>query len=373
MGRRLLSVAGSTIGAILLVLFSAAQSAACVGEGCLQLRSTADGGGALTLRHDFTMKVQTVETLPCTSERSQCLYSTIDPGFRAEDDIPRPGYFRLVDGTTVRVEIVASDPPLSLSVNGEKLHDAGDSAVLGTMPDIHNHPAWQLLVPAGEVGDYRISYKLTTDSSLYSESAVFTSIVTNVAPPSPSPTPTRSATATPAPCSGDCDGNGAITVNELVRGVSMALSLMPTDACPSFDADGSTTVSIDELVQAVNGLLKGCSSNVRPVHLTEIQDAIFSPRCAIPTCHEGANPAGNLSLVAEDAFDQLVNVAPDIEAARLAGMLRVAPGEPERSFLLAKVQEPPPGQGSRMPLTGDPLPDDDMELIRRWIAGGALP
>ena len=55
----------------------------------------------------------------------------------------------------------------------------------------------------------------------------------------PSPTPT----ATPPPaCVGDCNGNGTVTVNELIVGVNIALGNQPASTCPAFDVNGSGTV-----------------------------------------------------------------------------------------------------------------------------------
>lgn len=36
-------------------------------------------------------------------------------------------------------------------------------------------------------------------------------------------------------CVGDCDNSGAVTVDELVKGVSIALGTLPVDQCPRFD------------------------------------------------------------------------------------------------------------------------------------------
>jgi hypothetical protein len=59
-------------------------------------------------------------------------------------------------------------------------------------------------------------------------------------------------------CVGDCDGDGEVTVNELVVGISMALD-GGAAACPSIDGDGSGTVTVDEIVAAVTNALEGCS------------------------------------------------------------------------------------------------------------------
>jgi hypothetical protein len=59
-------------------------------------------------------------------------------------------------------------------------------------------------------------------------------------------------------CAGDCDGSRSVGVNELVRGVNIALGNAPLSTCPAFDRDDSQTVSIGELIGAVNRSLNGC-------------------------------------------------------------------------------------------------------------------
>ncbi|MBI4515694.1 MAG: right-handed parallel beta-helix repeat-containing protein [Deltaproteobacteria bacterium] len=59
-------------------------------------------------------------------------------------------------------------------------------------------------------------------------------------------------------CTGDLDGSGAVTVDELVVGVNITLGLLPLTAGPLFDADNSGDVTVDELVRAVSYALEGC-------------------------------------------------------------------------------------------------------------------
>jgi hypothetical protein len=74
---------------------------------------------------------------------------------------------------------------------------------------------------------------------------------TPTAPPSP--------TAMPPDCTGDCSGDGSVTVDELVRGVNLSLGTSSASPCAAFDRDGNRLVTIDELVAAVNGALGGCA------------------------------------------------------------------------------------------------------------------
>jgi hypothetical protein len=62
-----------------------------------------------------------------------------------------------------------------------------------------------------------------------------------------------------AACVGDCDGNSIVTVDELVKGVNIALGSTDVSECQAFDTDGSQTVTVDELVKGVNNALSGCA------------------------------------------------------------------------------------------------------------------
>lgn len=76
-----------------------------------------------------------------------------------------------------------------------------------------------------------------------------------------SPSPTATPTPTPpddAACTGDCDGSGEVTVNELLLGVNVALERSRATACMAMDPDLSTAVEVAELVTAVGHALRGC-------------------------------------------------------------------------------------------------------------------
>src|SRR5512135_981901 len=65
------------------------------------------------------------------------------------------------------------------------------------------------------------------------------------------------AAATAQGIPGDCDGDGMVTVDEMIIGVNIALDSLPLSSCPSFDGNGDRQVTIDELIAAVNVALVG--------------------------------------------------------------------------------------------------------------------
>lgn len=67
-------------------------------------------------------------------------------------------------------------------------------------------------------------------------------------------TPTTPSVPT---CTGDCNGDGRVAINELVLGVNIVLGPESVDACPAF-ANPDGIVNVAQLVKAVNNTLNGC-------------------------------------------------------------------------------------------------------------------
>jgi FG-GAP-like repeat len=62
----------------------------------------------------------------------------------------------------------------------------------------------------------------------------------------------------PPMCAGDCDGSGAVSIDELVLAVRIALDDRFVGACEAIDTNGSDSVEINELIAAVGRALAGC-------------------------------------------------------------------------------------------------------------------
>lgn len=60
------------------------------------------------------------------------------------------------------------------------------------------------------------------------------------------------------PCVGDCDADGRVTVEEVVRAVRVGLGHDSAVRCLAADATGDSLVEIDEIIRAVRHLLEGC-------------------------------------------------------------------------------------------------------------------
>jgi hypothetical protein len=71
---------------------------------------------------------------------------------------------------------------------------------------------------------------------------------------SPTPTPTVGTT----PCVGDRDGSGAIPGDETNTGANIALGPVSVDLSMAFDSDGNGRVTVAEILTGVNNALDGC-------------------------------------------------------------------------------------------------------------------
>jgi hypothetical protein len=97
-----------------------------------------------------------------------------------------------------------------------------------------------------------------------------------------------------------------------------------------------------------------------------IQDNVFTPICT--KCHIGAGAPQGLQLDSTHSYAMLVGVA----SAEQPNVLRVAPGAPDSSYIIRKLQGTPGISGVQMPADGPPyLPQSTIDVIRQWITNGA--
>jgi len=152
-------------------------------------------------------------------------------------------------------------------------------------------------------------------------------------------------------CSGDCDGNGTITIDELIVGVNIALGNRPVDDCLSLDPNGDAMVTINELIAAVGNAVNGCIAPPTPVPSatptpTPIPIRLFV-RSGGSDTSSGRDPANALHTIgmaaklAQSGYEVVVGPGTYVEGVTTASSGRA----PEQLTFLADVS------GA---LTGDP-------------------
>ena len=146
--------------------------------------------------------------------------------------------------------------------------------------------------------------------------------------------------------------------------LALALAVAPLGGCSS-SGSGDAAGGGDGTPTCAEGTTQYAST------FEGIQERIFEQHgCTSAICHGNA-AAGGLELTADVAYANLFEVP-----AAGSGLLRVAPGDNDRSYLWLKVAAATrPGTvdiaGAPMPNGLPPLTEDELELLRLWIYSGA--
>lgn len=107
----------------------------------------------------------------------------------------------------------------------------------------------------------------------------------------------------------------------------------------------------------------------QPVTYAEHLEPLVIARCL--ECHTTEEPEAKLVLEAGIGYGQMVGRA----STQVPERLIVAPGDLEGSYLWDKlIHDVEIGRGMPRTVVGSiELPDEELELYRRWIEGGAPP
>jgi len=186
---------------------------------------------------------------------------------------------------------------------------------------------------------------------------------------------------------GDMNGDDHLNITDGVYLLDFLFRGGPAPHCETIaDANSDGQANLTDAVYVLNHLFLG---GEEPVRLTEEEEEacrkagelsfesiyrkIFVASCAYTSCHSVERHKGGLVLEGIDAAHaSLVGVMSTNEVALAEGMLRVSPGKPEESFLLKKLTEVGPGEGSRMPASSSTrLSEGVIAGIREWILAGA--
>jgi uncharacterized protein (TIGR03118 family) len=112
-------------------------------------------------------------------------------------------------------------------------------------------------------------------------------------------------------------------------------------------------------------------ANTAPaVTLSQLQATVFTPICSV--CHNGSAPPGGLLPGSMDLRDgQTHGSLVGVQSQEVPGLMRVAPGDPEQSYVIHKLEGRAGIVGDRMPFGGPFLDDATIDQVRSWIASGA--
>lgn len=150
-----------------------------------------------------------------------------------------------------------------------------------------------------------------------------------------------------------------------VSGDNVELFVTQATTRTTFDAGDSGSIAFDVLVgHGPIPFADGSTSG--PSFSADIQP-IFTNNCALSGCHAPPAPQRGLDLSAGSAYTAIVDV--DAEEVMLK---RIAPGNPDDSYLIRKLEGGPDIVGAQMPFGAPPLAAGLIQQIRDWTAAGAI-
>lgn len=143
--------------------------------------------------------------------------------------------------------------------------------------------------------------------------------------------------------------------------LAAAAATLVLTACSGTDSGSSTPSNADAGTDVTAATPSAFETDVAPIIATS---------CA--TCHLTGQEAGNMALVPAKIRESLI----DVPAVGAPGLKRVVPGDPDKSYLVMKLegtQIEHGGTGAQMPFGTPPLSAEKIAKIRQWIANGANP
>ena len=127
------------------------------------------------------------------------------------------------------------------------------------------------------------------------------------------------------------------------------------------------TAACDEALSDLTGPTPDLQPTFSSIQKDILSASDSSGRPACTNCHNG-NPFVPGNFTGANAYAALVGA----RSFEKPGLLRVAPGDPDNSYMVHKLEGGPNIVGERMPRGGGPfLTSGQMLVIRRWIAEGA--
>lgn len=101
------------------------------------------------------------------------------------------------------------------------------------------------------------------------------------------------ALALQPPCVGDCNGDGQVTIDEILTMVNIALGNLDIASCMNGDANGDGHITIDEILTAVNNALNGCAPTPPTPTATPTNTPVLTPTPTATATQTPLNVSGS--------------------------------------------------------------------------------
>ena len=140
-------------------------------------------------------------------------------------------------------------------------------------------------------------------------------------------------------------------------------------------SNGSNAAAGMQAAAGMGGAAGAAGGGAKLSFASDVYDQVIRAKCS--NCHTDAPSMGGLAMFpgAATAYANLVGVpagAAEGNLCRNSGLLRVQPGDPDKSLIYLKLTKPVCGT-AMPPAAFGTTTAAQVELVRRWIADGAAP
>lgn len=244
-------------------LFGVVTSGAASAQNSIHVGSVVanPGEGAVVVPIEATTTVPlTLLSLDLTFDRSLCsqIRNQVVPSAGRTSAEVQEGGVKCPDEGRIRVVL--------LNLTGAAVIPPGDGEIMNWRFDVVGaapggvFPLGLTLIQASN-GPIRVPLTVSGGGLTINGSPMTTATLpaaatpTLTVPPVVMPTPTMTR---PVSCAGDCDGDGQVNIDELLRSVQIGLGIQDIATCPVIDRNRDGTAGVPELVEAVGAALHGC-------------------------------------------------------------------------------------------------------------------
>lgn len=110
----------------------------------------------------------------------------------------------------------------------------------------------------------------------------------------------------PPVCTGDCNLDGEVTIDEILKTIGVSLGDLDLSACVAGDRNGDGVITIDEIIAATYAALNACGVDLVPARVRELPCPGGCGPQRIEVCIDNIGPLGTNAAIAFAVSSQSV-------------------------------------------------------------------
>ena len=176
-------------------------------------------------------------------------------------------------------------------------------------------------------------------------------------------------------CRGSCGGSTTTTTS--VTGTTFFITTTTLFGTTTTTLPGNTTTTVlGSTTTSMPGSTTSTTVPFFPATWKEIYDRVIAQhQCGTAGCHSSIVTGSEALFDGLDGPETAYGILVGVPSTQLPSMQRVDSFQPDLSYLIHKLEGTHTGVGGsglQMPVLGNKVPQESINVIRAWIAAGAL-